>query len=656
MESYWTKRRKIKANVNAHLQHVDREHTLLSSEPSQVIDSVMDSREQMSVNDILSMNASFDMAEQSMETSENVSLPHAEIPNQNHGMSTSASAIDTDFQGARCTIGELSDFEYENMEMTNDVDGDSVLNLGDDSDVERKVLKLPHRIGEWAAMFQVSHACTAYLMGILQDYFPDLPSDPRTLLHTIRDYEVRDIAGGSYYHFGMKSCVSQALASFDLSDLHRTNLNTVYVQINIDGLPLFKSSSVQFWPILGRIDAPVQSEPFIVGLFCGKSKPADVNEYMQEFVAEMQSLEHDGFQPDGLDSPLYVKVSCFICDAPAKAFIKQIKGHSGYYGCGNCVQKGQWVGKMTFPLVDAPLRTDAQFDEMSDEEHHVGSSPLKDLSLGMVTQFPLDFMHLVCLGVMKRLIWLWMKGPVANLTRIGTHSIETISSRLLTFSRFLPKEFPRKCRALNEMERWKATEFRQFLLYSGPVALKDVLSDDRYAHFLLLFVSIYCLSSPFYFTSHCQYAHELLCLFVQEFGKLYGKDMLVYNVHGLVHLAQDVKRFGPLESFSAFPFESFLGRIKKKFGSLHTHCNKLFAGCQKRSSSCQGLLNALRLHRLSTHQRRNTRKDLSLLNSDHSHSLKRYHITSKIPVRWPGQCYGFTLSLIFKYCGGIGLY
>ena len=28
-------------------------------------------------------------------------------------------------------------------------------------------------------------------------------------------------------------------------------------------------------------------------------------------------------------------------------------------------------------------------------------------------------------------------------------------------------------------------------------------------------------------------------------------------------------------------------------------------------------------------------------------------MTSKIPVRWPGQCYGFTLSLIFKYCGGI---
>ena len=30
-----------------------------------------------------------------------------------------------------------------------------------------------------------------------------------------------------------------------------------------------------------------------------------------------------------------------------------------------------------------------------------------------------------------------------------------------------------------------------------------------------------------------------------------------------------------------------------------------------------------------------------------------YIYTSKIPVRWPGQCYGFTLSLIFKYSGGI---
>ena len=36
----------------------------------------------------------------------------------------------------------------------------------------------------------------------------------------------------------------------------------------------------------------------------------------------------------------------------------------------------------------------------------------------------------------------------------------------------------------------------------------------------------------------------------------------MYNVHGLTHLAEDVKDFGPLDSNSAFSFENFLGQLK----------------------------------------------------------------------------------------------
>ena len=166
------------------------------------------------------------------------------------------------------------------------------------------------------------------------------------------------------------------------------------------------------------------------------------------------------------------------------------------------------------------------------------------------------------LGVMKRLIWLWVKSPPENCIRIGRNMVSTISDNLLKFHSFLPCEFGRTCRSLNEFERWKATEFRQVLLYSGSVALKNV-PKRMYENFLLLFVSIYFLASSYYWESHADYAHELLCVFVEQFGKIYGKNMLVYNVHGLVHLAADVKKFGPLDSFSAFPFESFLGRLKK---------------------------------------------------------------------------------------------
>ncbi len=46
-------------------------------------------------------------------------------------------------------------------------------------------------------------------------------------------------------------------------------------------------------------------------------------------------------------------------------------------------------------------------------------------------------------------------------------------------------------------------------------------------------------------------------------GRLYGEDQYVYNVHGLVHLANDASRFGVLDDYSAFVFESFLGTLKR---------------------------------------------------------------------------------------------
>ncbi|XP_050704307.1 uncharacterized protein LOC126989740 [Eriocheir sinensis] len=180
----------------------------------------------------------------------------------------------------------------------------------------------------------------------------------------------------------------------------------------------------------------------------------------------------------------------------------------------------------------------------------------------MISQFPYDYMHLVCLGVTRKLLGLWIKEPVQNRCRVGRNVINSISEDLLKYWKFLPFEFTRKYRSLAEMDRWKATEFRQFLLYSGPVVLKNKLPADKYENFLDISVAIYCLSIPFYSTTHCQYAHELLCTFVKDFGKIYSEEMLVYNVHGLSHLADDVAHFGPLDNFSAFPFENFLGKFK----------------------------------------------------------------------------------------------
>lgn len=45
---------------------------------------------------------------------------------------------------------------------------------------------------------------------------------------------------------------------------------------------------------------------------------------------------------------------------------------------------------------------------------------------------------------------------------------------------------------------------------------------------------------------------------------MYGPSSISYNVHNLVHLAKDCKKFGPLDDFSTFKFENFMSNIKHK--------------------------------------------------------------------------------------------
>ena len=128
----------------------------------------------------------------------------------------------------------------------------------------------------------------------------------------------------------------------------------------------------------------------------------------------------------------------------------------------------------------------------------------------------------------------------------------------------MPAEFARKPRSMHEADRWKATEFRQFLLYYGSLVLKGKLPTKLWQHFLCLTTAITILVSPSLSLRHCDYAQELLTFFVETFAQIYGAEYLVYNVHSLIHIADDVKRFGPLDNISAFPFENYLGHLKKQ--------------------------------------------------------------------------------------------
>lgn len=62
------------------------------------------------------------------------------------------------------------------------------------------------------------------------------------------------------------------------------------------------------------------------------------------------------------------------------------------------------------------------------------------------------------------------------------------------------------------------------------------------------------------------YADQLLRWFgwLKEYKKLYGSNSISYNVHNLIHITKDCKKFGPLDKFSTFKFENYMFNIRSK--------------------------------------------------------------------------------------------
>ena len=252
-----------------------------------------------------------------------------------------------------------------------------------------------------------------------------------------------------------------------------------------------------------------------------------------------------------------------VCDAPARAMVKSVKQFSGYYGCVKCEQKGTYIGRVTYPECTAQLRTDNSFCSRSNSAHHMGNSPFLELPVDMANFFPVDYMHQTCLGVMKRLILCWTSGPT-SVKMSALQKVEA-SKRLVTFRNVITSDFARRPRPLNEIAYWKATEFRFFLVYAGYFILRRNISGVIFDHFMCLNAAISILLSDTLSTDvdYLKFAHELLVYFVSKSRDIYGSEFLVYNVHSLVHLTQEVDRFGKLDNTGAFVFENYMRTLKR---------------------------------------------------------------------------------------------
>ncbi|KAL7290496.1 hypothetical protein TKK_0015270 [Trichogramma kaykai] len=437
------------------------------------------------------------------------------------------------------------------------------------------------RLRRWAVECKIPKVHLDRLLKILRArLIPNLPKCSKSFLFTGHsDYKIESMSGadetpGEFTYLGLQS----GLESCVNVNIHKDNV--LKLDFNIDGVKIKKSSSKTLWPILCRVfyeTSPNVYKPFPVALFYGKGKPKEVDKYLKKFIADLNCLLKNGLVI--VTENFKIKIRSFICDIPAKSYILQTKSHTSFNGCGKCNTVAKKENNTTVYLTLGQKRSNIDFKNFEDPDHHAGISPLISIEpeIDLVNQFVIDPMHLIFLGVNSRMFEQWMKSGTKKISASQKIELKRLTTNI---KNDIPQEFKRKMRPSDEYSDYKAVEHRFFLLYCGIFVLKDILSDEMYEHFLLLHVACRMLSSPDALT-YTTMAKDYLQSYVEQAPEVYQPEFVSLNVHYLNHLVDDlIYTESNLNDISAFPFETELGKIKSYLRSPHRtlaqYCRRMF--------------------------------------------------------------------------------
>lgn len=480
---------------------------------------------------------------------------------------------------SNCETDKDADYEYSEHSSSDELENNTEIEIEylRNCSVYDKEAYLLNFLTEWGVR-DVSFKKMDKLLAGLRVIFPSLPKSYKTILSTPRTVNIKEVGQGLMWYKSIKVNLDEIL-----TDDYLENNNQIIVDINIDGVQLYKSTDDQFWPILGCLKG--KRFPFIIGVWYGYSKPDDLEGYLSDFIEEIKNLTTNGYNFCGKN--ITFDIGNYILDAPARQFVKGIHSHNSAFSCEKCTIIGhRHRNRQVFLHDNAPLRTDESFHNRDQPEHHKYNSPLeRDLQHGMVSTFRLDPMHLVYLGVFKR--WLqFLFGVHVTTGKINNAAKCQLSLEMLRCSSWVPMEFNRRPRSFCEISKYKATELRRILLYDGVRIFKKILHSNMYKNYLLLHSGIYILSSPSAVQNPVMLnaAQEILKEFVNHSSQIFDKCFVVYNIHCLIHLVDECRNHGTLESFSAFKYESFMGIMKRYLRSTYKPLHQLI----KRDAETKG--------------------------------------------------------------------
>ena len=212
--------------------------------------------------------------------------------------------------------------------------------------------------------------------------------------------------------------------------------------------------------------------------------------------------------------------------------------------------------------------TDEESEELSpaDRLGIVGTSVfLYQPRFNMINNLPVEYMHSVCLGVVRRLLELTFRVGERRQSRSKmTLSLPSQFNSLISAVR-VPREFSRRCRNL-DLAVMKAQEQRNLLLFFFPLVLQcidDIYEAEKKVWLLLAYMIRACVLPNNEYA--CIDENDVaLCsaMFYELYESTFGPKQCTYSIHVVASHLLQIRGNQPLTFKSAFKYESLYSEMK----------------------------------------------------------------------------------------------
>lgn len=305
-----------------------------------------------------------------------------------------------------------------------------------------------------------------------------------------------DVTNGKVYQSMVEN---QIISDFDIT-----------LQWNADGVDTFKSSKLSMCPIqiaINELPYRVRKDNILlVALWCGSTKPV-LDIFLKPFVDELRDLHEHGIDclPPNLNEAVNIKVHAILSpvDSVARCSLQNITQFNGKFGCSLCLHPGQHV-KMgngyarVYCGNEGIARTKEQHHRDAEQAvaENISINGIKGVSLLMLlptfniaASFSPEYMHAVLLGVVKYFFFMWFDSKYYQCRwYIGSKKL-IFNDRLLNICPLC--ELTRTPRAIENMKLYKASEWKNMLLYYSLPCLQGLLPNIYFKHWSLLVFSMH---------------------------------------------------------------------------------------------------------------------------------------------------------------------